>query len=87
MRKERLNFLENRPDDCSLSEVRSMAKGLRELLEFAEDHAKWEADLFFNGDWSGSCVRMTQTQHDRMIELQAMRNRAVQEITGGQHGQ
>lgn len=53
-----------------------------DLLALAHAYEAWEADLILNGDWSGSCVRMTQTQHDRMLELQAMRNAAVAKATG-----
>jgi hypothetical protein len=47
---------------------------LRAVLKAYEE---FEADLILNGDWSGECVRMTQAQHDRMMELQAMRNEAL----------
>lgn len=52
-----------------------------DLLAVAKAYEAWEADLILNGDWSGACVKMTQEQHDRMIELQTMRNAAITKAT------
>lgn len=52
-----------------------------DLLALARGYEAWEADLIVNGEWSGSCVRMTQEQHDRLVELQAMRNAAIAKAT------
>jgi hypothetical protein len=52
----------------------------RELLSLARGYEEWEGDLILNGDWSGSYVRMTQAQHDRMLELQAQRNAAIRKV-------
>jgi len=48
-----------------------------ELYAVAKAYEDWEADLLQNGDWSGPTVRMTQEQHDRMIEIQTLRNAAL----------
>jgi hypothetical protein len=53
-----------------------------ELLAVAAAYEEWEADLVMNGDWSNSTVRMTPAQHDRMMEIQAMRNAAIAKATG-----
>ena len=53
-----------------------------DLLAVALAYEEWEADLILDGDWSGDFVRMKAKQHDRMLELQAMRNAAVRKATG-----
>jgi hypothetical protein len=53
----------------------------KELLSLARAYEEWEGDLILNGDWSGNYVTMTQAQHDRMLELQAMRNAAIAKVT------
>lgn len=81
---ERLRHLANEdPGNCRLDEVRLMATEIQRLWELAKAYEAWEADLIVNGDWSGECVQMTQAQHDRMMELQAMRNEALLRVTGG----
>lgn len=55
----------------------------RELVEaiaVLKAYEAWEGDLILNGDWSGETVTMTQEQHDRMLEIQAMRNAALSNI-------
>lgn len=69
------------PDEEQKANARLIASA-PDLLALARAYEAWEADLVLNGDWSGSCVRMTQSQHDRMIEIQAMRNAAVAKATG-----
>lgn len=40
----------------------------------------WEADLIINGDWSGEFVRMNHAQHERMLEIQGMRNAVLAKL-------
>jgi hypothetical protein len=47
------------------------------LKAVAIAYREWEADLVLNGDWSGDAVLMSQAQHDRMLEIQAMREAAI----------
>jgi hypothetical protein len=54
-----------------LDKTEACAAEMRDVLLAYE---AWEADLIMNGDWSCECVRITQAQHDRMLEIQAMRN-------------
>lgn len=56
--------------DALLEEIQS----LRDVLRAYE---AWEADLILNGDWSSATVRLKQEHHDRLIEIQAMRNTAL----------
>ena len=49
---------------------------LRQAIEALRAWQEWEADIIMNGDWSNSMPRLTQSQYDRMIELQEPR-RAV----------
>lgn len=44
---------------------------------------QWEGDIILNGDWTHETVRLTQAQHDRMIELQTERNRILAAREGG----
>lgn len=71
-----LDYLDFKP------ELKNLAEENERLRELAKAYEEWEADLVLNGDWSGECVRMTQAQHDRMLELQRMRNAALA-LTGG----
>ncbi len=47
------------------------------LEAVARAYEAWEADVILNGDWSRETVRLTQAHHDRLIEIQAMRNAAL----------
>jgi len=49
---------------------------LRQAIEALRAWQEWEADIIMNGDWSNSRPRLTQSQYDRMIEMQEPR-RAV----------
>ena len=49
---------------------------LRQAGEALWAWQEWEADIIMNGDWSNSRPRLTQSQYDRMIEMQEPR-RAV----------
>ena len=49
---------------------------LRQAIEAVRAWQEWEADIIMNGDWSNSMPRLTQSQYDRMIEMQEPR-RAV----------
>ena len=55
-----------------------------EVIEEAERtlaaYEKWEADIIINGDWSSTYVCLTQELHERMVELQEMRNAALAAI-------
>lgn len=62
--------------------LHTLVEHTKQLREVAKAYEAWEADLILNGDWSGECVRMTQAQHDRMMEIQAMRNAALQKPGG-----
>jgi hypothetical protein len=53
-----------------------------DLLELAQAYEAWEADLIMNGDWSGEFVRMNKEQHDRLLELQTVRNSIIAKATG-----
>lgn len=45
-----------------------------------EAYEAWEADVLLNGDWSGDTPKLTQEQVDRMIEIQARRQRALSDL-------
>ena len=64
-------------DDIIAYRVRLPADDLlRQAIEALRAWQEWEADIIMNGDWSNSMPRLTQSQYDRMIELQEPR-RAV----------
>ena len=53
-----------------------------QLLAVCEAYEELEADLLVNGDWSAAAVRMSQEQHDRMMQIQAIRNAAINKVRG-----
>lgn len=50
------------------------------LRKVAEAYEKWEADIILNNGWDGKdgLPTITREQFDRMIEIQAMRNSALE---------
>ena len=58
-----------------------------ELFDLAKAYNEWEADIILNGDWGTDGMdpypRLTESQYDRMLELQAMRNAAIHKAKGG----
>ena len=57
--------------------MREAADHIDRLEAVLEACEAWEADLFLNGDWSQATVRLTQAQHDRLVEIRQMRNAAL----------
>lgn len=64
----------NSCERAGLSTEALEAGAVEKLIAVCEAYEAWESDLVLNGDWRDSTVRMTQSQHDRLIEIQAMRN-------------
>jgi len=52
------------------------------LLDALKAHEAWEADLILNGDWSSGTCRLTQNQHDKLSDVQDLRNEAIKEAEG-----
>lgn len=53
-----------------------------DLLALALAYEAWEADVILHADWSASTPRLTQSQCDRLVEIQAMRNAAIAAAKG-----
>jgi len=53
-----------------------------ELLDVALAYEQWEADVLECADWSFSTPRLTQSQCDRLVEIQTMRNAAIAKARG-----
>lgn len=51
------------------------------LYALAKGYEAFEADLILNGNWDNT-VKMTQAQHDWMLELQIQRNAALAAADG-----
>lgn len=54
---------------------------LLDRLEAAErvlrDYEGWEGDIIMSADWQNETPRLTQSQWDKMMEIQAARNEAL----------
>ena len=63
-----------------------LAKALDLFIKFAEAHEKWEASLIMSDEaWDGgmaSLPRFTQAIYDDFMEVQRMRNVALDEARG-----
>lgn len=57
-----------------------------DLIEVCKAYEEWEGDIIINGDWGPGGMdpypRLTEAQCDRMLELQAMRNAAIDKAMG-----
>lgn len=58
--------------------VRAVIEQRDALLRVAEAYERWEADLIMeNWCWAGQNVTLTDDLYNRMIDIQAMRNKAL----------
>lgn len=65
-------------------QIRKLEEENERLREVLKAYEAWEADLILTGDWSASTVRLKQSHHDRLIEIQAMRNAALSTNSEGE---
>ena len=60
----------------------SLKARIQELVAVLKAYEQWEADIILENEcWSGQNLRLTDEIYDRMIELQTMRNAALQKDT------
>jgi hypothetical protein len=51
------------------------------LLKVAQAYEAWEARIFFEADWDDGLPKFTQPLFEQMLEIQAMRNEALERRT------
>ncbi len=69
-------------DEQELAANALLVSAAPDLLAVAKAYEAWEADVILNGDWSNATVRLTQAQHDALIEIQTLRNAALRKAGG-----
>lgn len=66
--------------------VRKLEEDVKNLLEVCNAYELWEGDIIINGNWGADGMapypRLRESQYDRMLELQDMRNEAIRKARG-----
>jgi len=69
----------------ALTVIQMICRRYKKLVAFARAHEKWEAELIMNdGSWgqdgSAATPTLTEEQYTKMLEIQSLRNEALEGV-------